>query len=395
MVKRDYDFVVIGGGSAGYSAARASSALGCRVAVIDGARRLGGLCILRGCMPSKTLIYSAEVLHLARAGRNFGLRVTGAEADMRAMRARKRRIIAGFADHRRMQLESGTFDLIRGKARFVGPRTVELGDGRRITAANFLVSTGSRVSVPPVPGLAAAPFWTSDDVLDLDFKPRSVIVLGGGIVACELAQFLARVGTRVCMVQRGSHLLRDYSEAAAAVVRQAFEDEGMEVISGTQITGIRTGEPGVSVAFTHRGRARRRTADHLFNALGREPETSGLSLEAAGVRTAPNGRILTNRWQQTSAPHIYAAGDCSGPHEIVHVAIQQGELAAGHAAGAKGLRPVDEALLLSVMFTDPQVGRIGWRERELMEKGIRLRRPRPIPSTTTASQSSWRRTTGM
>jgi pyruvate/2-oxoglutarate dehydrogenase complex dihydrolipoamide dehydrogenase (E3) component len=369
-VKRFYDFAVIGGGSAGYNAARVASALGRRVAVIDGARRLGGLCILRGCMPSKTLIYSAEVLHLARSGRNFGLRIPGAAADMRAMHARKRRIIGAFADFRVKQLESGDFDLIRGRARFVDPHTVELGDGRRIKAAHFLVSTGSRVSVPPLPGLAAAPFWTSDDVLELDFKPRSVVVLGGGIVASELAQFLSRIGTRVCIVQRSPHLLREHSEEAAAAVRQAFVDEGIEVNTGTQVSAIRTLGHGVSVTFRHQGKTLRRQADHLLNALGREPDTSGISLPAAGVRTAPDGRILTNRWQQTSAPHIYAAGDCCGPHEIVHLAVQQGELAARHCAGVKGLEPLDDSMLLSVVFTDPQIGRIGWRERDLLEKGV-------------------------
>ncbi|HXQ80518.1 MAG TPA: dihydrolipoyl dehydrogenase [Opitutaceae bacterium] len=367
-MRRAYDLVVIGGGSAGYNAARVAAALGRRVAVIDGARRLGGLCILRGCMPSKTLIYSAEVLHLARKGAALGLRITAAAADMRAMHARKKRIVGAFADCRVKQLESGDFDLIRGWARFVDPHAVELGDGRRFRAAHFLVSTGSRVSVPPVPGLGASPFWTSDDVLELDFKPRSVVVLGGGIVACELAQFLNRIGARVCIVQRSSQLLREHSGEAAGVVRQAFADEGIEVITDTQVSAITTLPGGVSVAFRHRGKALRRRADHLLNALGREPDTSGLSLEAAGVRTAPGGRILTNRWQQTSAPHIYAAGDCCGPHEIVHVAVQQGELAARHCAGVKGLRPMDESMLLSVIFTDPQLARIGWRERDLLER---------------------------
>src|SRR5208283_503088 len=165
---RTYDFVVIGGGSAGYNAARAASALGRRVAVVDGARALGGLCILRGCMPSKTLIYAAEVLHLARGGADFGLRVPRAAADMAAVQARKRRIISEFAKDRRNHLKSGKFDLIRSHARFLDPHTLALGDGTRVRAKRVLIGTGSRVSVPPIPGLASARFWTSDDVLSLD-----------------------------------------------------------------------------------------------------------------------------------------------------------------------------------------------------------------------------------
>jgi pyruvate/2-oxoglutarate dehydrogenase complex dihydrolipoamide dehydrogenase (E3) component len=370
-MKRPYDFVAIGGGSAGFNAARIAASLGMRVAVIDGARTLGGLCILRGCMPSKTLIYSAEVLHLAQSGAHFGLRVAGARADMPAMHARKKRIIADFAKDRLKQLESGKFDLIRGNARFVDPHTVEIEGGRTLRAKHFLVGTGSKVSVPPVPGLADATFWTSDDVLELDFIPRSVIVLGGGIVACELSQFLRRIGTRVCIVQRSPHLLRGHSKEAAGVVRQAFEDEGIEIHTGTQVTAVRTAKGKASVTFQKGGKSFRRTADHLFNALGRDPDTARLTLGAAGVKTAPNGRIITNRWQQTSAPHIYAAGDCCGPHEIVHVAIQQAELAARHSAHVKGLKPVDEAMLLAVVFTDPQMGTIGWSEEDLLKRRIK------------------------
>jgi pyruvate/2-oxoglutarate dehydrogenase complex dihydrolipoamide dehydrogenase (E3) component len=370
-VARSYDFVVLGGGSAGYNAAHTAAGLGQRVAVVDGARRLGGLCILRGCMPSKTLIYSAEVLHLARRGAEFGLRIPRAEADMPAVQARKQRIVRGFADHRAQQLKSGAFDLVRGWARFVDPHTIELDGGRRIRAERFLVSTGSRVCVPPVPGLAEASAWTSDDALDLDFQPRSVIILGGGIVACELAQFLGRIGTRVLVIQRSSRLIGEHSKEAAGVVRRAFSDEGIEVLTGCKITGIRRGAGGVAVTFLHGGKTVTRRADHLLNALGREPDTSRLGLAAAGVRTDPDGQILINRWQQTSAANIYAAGDCCGPHEIVHLAVQQGNLAARHAAGQRGLKPLDKATLLCVLFTDPQVASIGWRERDLVKQGVK------------------------
>jgi len=365
-----YDFVAIGGGSAGFNAARIAAALGKRAAVVEGARKLGGLCILRGCMPSKTLIYSAEVLHLAREASHFGLRIPSAAADMPAMHARKLRIIGEFAEDRVKQLNSGKFDLIRGHASFVDPHTISVDGGRKIAAKHFLIGTGSKVSVPPVPGLADARYWTSDDVLELDFKPRSVIVLGGGIVASELSQFLTRIGTRVCIVQRSAHLLRGHSAEAADVVKQAFQDEGIEVHTKTKVTGIHCGKGGVTVTFRQGGRTLRRTADHLFNALGREPDTSRLNLDAAGVRTAANGRIITNRWQQTSVPHIYAAGDCCGPHEIVHVAIQQAELAARHASHVRKLKPIDPSLLLSVIFTDPQIGSIGWGAKEIGEKRI-------------------------
>jgi pyruvate/2-oxoglutarate dehydrogenase complex dihydrolipoamide dehydrogenase (E3) component len=368
---KTYDFICLGGGSAGFNAARVAAGLGLKVAVIDGAKQLGGLCILRGCMPSKTLIYAAEVLHHARHADRFGLKVTGARADMKAVHARKKRIIADFARYRVDALEGGKFDLYRAHARFLDPHTVELSDGRQLRGRHFLIGTGSKVSVPSVPGLQEAKTWTSDEVLDLDFLPKSVIVLGGGIVACELAQYLNRMGTRVTLVQRSPNILRDHSDDASCVVQQAFRDEGIELFTDTKLQSVTTDKHGATVKFRHNGRLVTRRAAHLFNALGREANTAGLNLAAAGVKARPDGQIIINRWQQTSSPHIYAGGDCSGPHEIVHIAIAQGELAARHAAGVKKLKPVDWSLLLNVVFTDPQLATIGVLERDLDRKGVK------------------------
>lgn len=359
------DFLVIGGGSAGFNAARVAADLGQRVIVVDGARDLGGLCILRGCMPSKTLLYMAEVLHLAQKGRTFGLKIPSARPNMAAIHARKKKVIDEFASYRVQALENGKFELVRAYARFVDSHTVELSDGRKIRAKNILIATGSKPSVPKVAGLAETPFWTSDDVLDLDFVPKSVIVLGGGIVACELSQFLNRIGTRVTLLQRSANILRDHSAHASTVVQQALQDEGIDLYAGTHLHRVSTYRGGVEVEFMCAGKVEKRRAAYLFNALGRQPATEPLNLAAAGIETRITGQIAINRWQQTSVPHIYAAGDCSGPAEIVHVAIQQGELAARHAAGVKKLKPVDYSLLLNVVFTDPQLATIGYLERQL------------------------------
>jgi pyruvate/2-oxoglutarate dehydrogenase complex dihydrolipoamide dehydrogenase (E3) component len=368
---KSYDLICIGGGSAGFNGARVAANLGCKVAVIDGAKELGGLCILRGCMPSKTLLYSAEMLHQARQAGKFGLRVRGARPDMHAMHARKKRLIADFAAHRVEALTAGRFDLFRAQARFFDPHTVELSDGRRLHGRHFLIGTGSKVSVPAVPGLREARFWTSDDVLELAFVPKSVIVLGGGIVACELAQFLRRIGAKVILVQRSPNILREHSDEASSVIQEAFVDEGIELFAGTQIESIAQDRHGTTVRFVHDGKKVVRRAAHLFNALGRDPDTTALGLDNAGVRTRPDGRIVINRWQQTTVPHIYAAGDCSGPADVVHIAIQQAELAARHAFRVKGIKPVNYDLLLNVVFTDPQLATVGRRESELEEKGVK------------------------
>ncbi|MDR0902392.1 MAG: NAD(P)/FAD-dependent oxidoreductase [Opitutaceae bacterium] len=363
-----FDFLVIGGGSAGFNAASVAAGLGGRVAIADGARELGGLCILRGCMPSKTLLHATEVLRLAQKAKTFGLKIPAAAADMRAMNARKKKIIAEFAGYRARALASGKYELFRSQARFTGPHTVELDDGREIAAQKILVATGSRVSVPPIRGLAETPAWTSDDVLDLDFVPESVLVLGGGIVACELSQFLRRIGARVVQIQRSAHILSDHSPEASGVVEQALRDDGIELFAGTKIQKISGGARGVSATFEHGGKIITRRARHLFNALGREPLTDGLNLAAAGVKLRAGGRVAVNRFQQTTAPHIYAGGDVCGPHDIVHLAVAQGELAARHAFGVPRLKPVNSAPLLNVVFTSPALATIGAREGELRKK---------------------------
>lgn len=366
----EFDYVVIGGGSAGYAAARTAREHCQRVAIIDGAAELGGLCILRGCMPSKTLIHTAEIQHHARHASLYGLNVTTGRADMKRVRARKRAIIEDFADYRRGQLESDRFTLIRAKARFINPNTLSLSDGRSVRSKYFMIATGSSVARPAINGLDNPDIWTSDDVLDLDALPQSVIVLGGGIVACELAQYLSRMDVVVTQIQRSSHVLKDFPQAAGETVAKVFRKEGIELITDTRLIGIRgNAKDGFSVAFEHNGKRMTRNGAQVLNALGRIPATSELGLEQAGVELLRSGHIKCNEFQQSSRPHIYAAGDCAGPHEIVHLAILQGETAAGHAFGAKAV-PYNEDHLVAVVFTDPQVAIAGRSAKQLKADGI-------------------------
>ena len=369
MKPQHFDYIVIGGGSGGYAAARTARETLDRVAIIDNAETLGGLCILRGCMPSKTLIYSAEVLHLAQQGKTLGLNIPSAEVDMPALHQRKLEIIKEFSDYRQEQLQSERFTLFRNRARFINSRTLQLDDGTRLTADNFMLATGSKVATPSISGLADAPCWTSDDVLELDFKPEAVIVLGGGIVACELAQFLRRIGTKVIQIQRSPHILKEFSAEAAGVIEQKLRAEGIQLYTDTQLRSVAHHDGNFTVNFTHEGTQRQVTAPHLLNALGRRPATDDLGLKAAGIGTLPSGHINCNAMQQTSNSRVYACGDVAGPHEIVHVAIMQGETAAKHATGRPAER-VDYDSLCSVVFTDPQIGTVGLSEQQLKERGV-------------------------
>lgn len=364
-----FDYIVIGGGSGGYATARTAREVCEKVAIIDGAETLGGLCILRGCMPSKTLIYSAEVLHLASLADKFGLSIPDAKVDMAALQKRKIDAVAEFSEYRQDQLQSERFSLFRNRAKFIDPNTIELDDGTQLTADHFMIATGSAVSEPYVKGLADVRYWTSDDILDLDFLPEKIIVLGGGIVACELAQFLRRVGSEVIQIQRSPHILKETSPEAAEVIERAFREEGIDLYTDTQLESVAHTNDSFNVKFTQGGKVIEVTAPHLLNALGRKPATSDLNLEAANIQTQSTGHILCNEMQLTTNPKVYACGDVAGPHEIVHVAIMQGELAAKHATGQKA-NPVKYDHLLGVVFTDPQIGSVGLSEADLKVRKI-------------------------
>lgn len=364
-----FDCIVIGGGSGGYAAARTIREKKSRVAIVDSAQELGGLCILHGCMPSKTLLYAGEILHLAQKGTDFGLHIPSAGANMPALNRRKRQIIQEFADYRQGQLQDSRFTLYRQQAHFVGPQSIELDNGERLTADHFIIATGSQVAWPEIPGLKNPKIWTSQDVLDLSFVPEQVTILGGGIVACELAQFLKRIGTQVTLIQRSQQLLKEFSAAAANCIKQAFLDEGIRVETDTQLQAIKALPHAFQVEFLQEGQLHQIESGYVLNALGRIPNTAALNLAAAEIECHPSGHVRCTEMQQTTNPHVYACGDVCGPHAIVHTAIMQGETAANHALG-RSRRPIDYSGLVTVAFTDPQVATAGLSEANLIAQNI-------------------------
>jgi pyruvate/2-oxoglutarate dehydrogenase complex dihydrolipoamide dehydrogenase (E3) component len=364
-----FDVAVIGGGSGGYAAARTAAGYGLKAVVIEGGKEVAGLCILRGCMPTKALLYAAEVRHLAEYGSVWGMKPGEVKFDWSSVMARKDAMIKDFADYRVQQLNSGKFQFIRAAAKFTGPNSVALSTGQTLTAKNFVLSTGSVVSKPPLPQLAGVGYLTSDDALALKKLPKSLIILGGGAVAVEFAQMFARFDVQVQLIQRGGHLLKDFDADAAAVIESVFRREDVSLFTNTRLVdAFREGSHKV-VAFLHNGVKTQVKAEEILFALGRTPNTASLDLAKAGVQTE-SARIVTNEQMQTSAAHIYAAGDCTGPHEIVHIAIQQGEIAAHNLAQPTQPRAMDYRLLTSVVFTDPQIGCVGLSEQQAKAGGV-------------------------
>jgi pyruvate/2-oxoglutarate dehydrogenase complex dihydrolipoamide dehydrogenase (E3) component len=368
----DFDVAVIGGGSGGYAAARTAAGAGLKTVVVEGGEEAGGLCILRGCMPTKALLYASEILHLAGHPEPWGIHTANVSFDFARVMARKNALIGEFAEDRRRQLADGRFGFLRANARFRDRHTVALDNNRMLSARHFVVATGSSVAPPPLPQLRETGYLTSDDALRLSQLPESLIVLGGGLIACEFAQFFARFGVKVSLLQRSEHVLREFDTDAATVIEKVFRREGIEVFTGTKLTGA-SREGGLkTVSFEHGGESRSISAREILFALGRVPNTASLDLDAAGVVT-DRGRIIANEFMQTSAPHIYTAGDCTGPHEIVHIAVQQGEVAAHNIATPAAPRRMDYRLLIAVVFTDPQVAFVGLTEKEAKARNIPCR----------------------
>jgi pyruvate/2-oxoglutarate dehydrogenase complex dihydrolipoamide dehydrogenase (E3) component len=384
MKRFDFDVAILGGGSGGYAAARTAAGAKLKTIVIEGGREVGGLCILRGCMPTKALLYAAEVKRLAERAATWGVHTGKVSFDFAKVMARKNAQIKDFAGFRGQQLNSGRFKFIRANASFLDAHTVEIGradlpvsqDARqrvpiKITAKHFVIATGSSVAPSPLPQLNEVGFITSDDAVALKKLPKSLIILGGGAIACEFAQFFARFGVKVTLIQRSEHILKEFDADAGIEIEKVFRREGVQVFTNTKLLDARRKGKLKTVSFGQNGKTISVSAEEILFALGRVPNTASLNLENAGVKTE-NGRIVTNDKMQTNAPHIFAAGDCTGRHEIVHIAIQQGETAVHNITKPKSPRRMDYRLLISVVFTEPQVAFVGLTEKEANTRGIKF-----------------------
>jgi pyruvate/2-oxoglutarate dehydrogenase complex dihydrolipoamide dehydrogenase (E3) component len=365
-VNHQFDLIVVGAGSGGYAAARTARELGATVALVDRGP-LGGLCILKGCMPSKTLIATSDAAHEIRHANELGVHAGEPAVDFKAVMERKREIIQGFTDYRVAGIE--TFPVFHGEAVFESPHKLRVGDDV-LEGKSFVVGTGSTIMPPVFPGLVETGYIESDQALELDAPPKSLIVLGGGYVATELGQFYARIGVPTTMIIRSGQLLTDEDPDIGEGLMEYFRAEGIAVETHARVLRVSRHDDGRKVVhYTQDGVEKSLAAHEIFYGLGRVPAVAGLNLEAAGVTYHAVTGIAIDETMRTSQPHIFAVGDVTGRFALVHIAIQQGELAARNAIhGTK--EHIDYSISKThTVFTDPQVAIVGDTEKELQRAG--------------------------
>ncbi len=365
---QSYDVLVLGGGTAGSAAAREAQKAGCKTAMFNDGE-LGGLCILRGCMPTKTMLHAAHLLHDAGHHGTPGVGQSDLEIDFPAIMANKDAKVARFKRAKLNAVEAGGYEVVDARARFSGPDTVEAGGETYRFTKGAVIAVGSVVTTPPIPGLDTVPWWDSDDLMQLESQPDSVIVFGTGAIGLEFAQFFARIGTDTQLVSRRPIMIDIGPDLSQEVVRMLADEPNMTPHSHKTPVAVRKGGKGVEVDLEWDGKQKTITAQHLIVATGRRPAIDDLNLQAAGVEL--DGKHIKSAGNmQTSNPKVFVAGDATGDRLLLHTANWEGVAAGKGAAQIEGTHEVERRLHVTVSFTDPPVATVGMNLHEAEAKGI-------------------------
>jgi pyruvate/2-oxoglutarate dehydrogenase complex dihydrolipoamide dehydrogenase (E3) component len=370
-----YNVLVIGSGEAGKYLAWTLSKNGHRTALIE-RKMVGGSCPNVACLPSKNIIHSAKVASFAARAEAFGVQVGSVAIDMPGVQRRKRKMVDELVKVHLTRYDASGVDLIMGGARFVAPKTVaiNLNDGstRTVTSERIILSLGTRATIPDVPGLTDARPMSHVEALDLERVPDRLVVIGGGYVGLELSQAALRLGSQVTVIERGSQLAGREDPDVGAALLELFQDEGIQVLLGTAMRRVE-GRSGEHVRLHVEAASGEEVIEgtDLLVAAGRTPNTLGIGLELAGIELDPRGYVKVNERLETTAPDVWAVGDCAGGPQFTHVAFDDFRIVRDNLNG--GSRTTHNRLVPFCMFTDPELARVGLNESEAKSRGVGYR----------------------
>src|SRR3989454_560035 len=371
----EYDLLVLGSGAAGKLISWTLAKKGMKTAVIE-RKYVGGSCPNIACLPSKNVIHSAKAASDVQRSEEFGITKGNWKISMAGVRERKRRMVTGLVDVHLDNYRSSGAELIMGSGRFIRPKTIEVksadGGMRVLHGKQVVINTGTHATIEATPGLREAKPLTHIEALELDRVPEHLIVLGGGFVGLEFAQAMRRFGSRVTVVDRNTHLIHREDEDISDAMLELFEDEGIDVLTNTRVTRVegKSGE-SVKVSADQGGSATVVEGSHILVAAGRTPNTEGIGLDVAGVETTSHGYIKVNERLETTAPGVWAAGECAGSPHFTHISENDFHIVAENIQG--GDRLTTGRQVPFCLFTDPEFARIGLSEREAKERGISYR----------------------
>jgi pyruvate/2-oxoglutarate dehydrogenase complex dihydrolipoamide dehydrogenase (E3) component len=381
-----FQAIVIGAGQGGNPLCIALAQAGLRTALIERAH-IGGTCVNEGCTPTKTMVASARVAYLSRRGADYGVQTGNIQVDMARVRKRKRDIVNSFRTGSEGRFKNlANFELIYGEASFTGAKSVRVrlkdGGQRELTAEKSFIDAGTRPAVPAIDGLKDVSFLDSTSIMELDSVPEHLIVLGGGYVGLEFGQMFRRFGSRVTMVQSGPQLLRGEDADVAAAVAEILRQDGVEVVLNARATAVAKAGAQTRVTVRIGEESRLLEGSHLLVATGRTPNTDSLNLAAAGVATDERGYIPVNSKLETNVSGIYALGDINGGPAFTHISYDDFRILRTNLI-EKGNASTDGRVVPYVLYTDPQLGRVGLTEEQARARNKKVRVAR-MPMTSVA-----------
>ncbi len=368
----DFDVAVIGAGPGGLACATQLAKSNLKVVIIED-REIGGVCLNRGCIPTKTLLESVGALRLVHRASSFGVGISGEiSVDFAAMQTRKREVIARLRAVALEQLQDAGVPILRGRARFVDEHTLEIvgPNARELTAVHVVIATGGLPSKLPIKGRSLEGVLTSDEVLQLESVPRSLLIIGGGAVGVEFAAIFAEIGARVCLLEPENHVLSGEDEEIGQAMRQSLERSGIEIVTGAHLQRIENGGGGLIAHFERDEQSEKRTASLVLMATGRHANLADLNLDAAGVRSE-NGHIDVDENLETSTAGVWAIGDCIRRDGWAHQAAWEGRRVADHIRGLEG--DTKNQFIPTCYYTFPEVATIGLTLESALDLGIEAR----------------------